>query len=587
MAPVHTQLRLVTAAAISLSACTGSLSLTTTTTTATATDPTSTASGETSGGSETGGESESDTETGSTTTGGEPPFDCACANPSVIDGDLTVTADTALAEPCIVEVTGHLKITGVSEPAALEPLRYLRRAQSVALRDNPGLADLSVLSCLEETISLTIARNPALVDGGAATRLSSLYSLSLVDLPLAELPPFAPQLAGINLISLAELPEVSDLDALATWQGAHKEYTTVSISKLPKLTSLAGLAGPLGPPNPEVKLRLFLSELPALTSLEGIEAQRAGDLRLIDLPKITTLAPLAGVTTLSTLELRRMPGLTSLSGLGALEAASWLQLGGCAEGDGLSGLSDLSGLDALTSVYTLEVFGNPQLAALTGAPALTDVTRADFVDNPQLDAETVAAFEAEVAPATLCVGAQADCGCLTAAPGALGWSGAGQEQGCATTFRGGSAVTATGVGGPLSGVTALFGWLSENDPKDPVLALYVFDSEADVDAAIAGGVLESPESAKPQLRFVGARPYHSWIGADTGTALLLQPNEDSVGGQVTVTISERLGDWLTFDPENPPRLVGSIETPDPDAQTTVVGPFEAAYCGAFTVVIPI
>ncbi|MEZ4380338.1 MAG: hypothetical protein R3A79_03265 [Nannocystaceae bacterium] len=582
---MHTQLRLAAAAVVSLSACTGSTSLTSAT--AAATDPTSTTASETGdetrGGSETGGES--DTETGST--GGEPPFDCACAAPAVIDGDLTITADTALSDPCIVEVTGHLKITGVTEPAALEPLRYLRRAQSVSIRDNPGLTDLGVLACLEETISLTIAHNPALVDGGALTRLSSLYTLSLWDLPLAALPPFAPELAGISSISLSELPEVSDIDALATWQRKPSEYTSVWISELPKLTSVAALAGPLGPPDPAVKLRIWLRELPALASLEGIEAQRAGDLSLVGLPQITTLAPLAGVTTLNTLELRRMPGLTSLGGLGALETAGWLQLGGCAEGDGLSGLSDLSGLDALTSVYTLEVFGNPQLAGLTGAPALTHVTRADLVDNPQLAAETVAAFEAMVAPATLCVGDQADCGCLTEAPGALGWTGEGQEQGCATTFRGGSAVTAEGVGGPLSGVTALFGWLSENDPQDPVLALYVFDSAADVDAAIAGGVLEIPEAAKPQLRFVGSRPYHSWIGADTGTALLLQPDEDSEGAQVTVTISERLGDWLTFDPDDPPRLVGAIATPDPDAPTTVEGPFEAAYCGAFTTVIPI
>lgn len=585
MGRVRTPLRLFAAATVSLSACTGSLSLTTTTATATATDPTSTTGDGTSGGSETDGES--DTETGSTTATGEPPFDCACVTPSVIEGDLTITADTALSDPCIVEVTGHLKITGVTEPAALEPLRYLRRAQSVSIRDNPGLVDLSVLSCLEETISLTIAHNPALVDGSAATRLSSLYTLSLWDLPLAELPPFAPELAGIGSISLSELPEVSDVDALATWQRKQSEYTTVWISKLPKLTSVAALAGPLGPPDPDVKLRIWLQELPALASLEGIEAQRAGDLSLVDLPKITTLAPLAGVTKLNTLELRKMPGLTSLGGLGALETAGWLQLGGCAEGDGLSGLSDLSGLDALTSVHTLEVFGNPQLAALSGAPALTNVARADIVDNPELDAETVAAFEAKVSPATLCVGDQADCGCLTAAPGALGWTGEGQEQGCATTWSGGSAVTAAGVGGPLSGVTALFGWLSENDPQDPVLALYVFDGEADVDAAIAGGVLEVPEPAKPQLRFVGSRPYHSWIGADTGTASLLQPNEDGEDAEVTVTISERLGDWVTFDPDDPPRLVGSIATPDPDAQTTIEGPFEAAYCGAFTVIIPI
>lgn len=53
-------------------------------------------------------------------------------------------------------------------------------------------------------------------------------------------------------------------------------------------------------------------------------------------------------------------------------------------------------------------------------------------------------------------------------------------------------------------------------------------------------------------------------------------------GTVELDIHGRLGDWLTFDPADPPRLHGVIKSSDPNAAVVLDGPFEAAFCDDFT-----
>lgn len=227
------------------------------------------------------------------------------------------------------------------------------------------------------------------------------------------------------------------------------------------------------------------------------------------------------------------------------------------------------------------VFRNPRLTALTGAPALASVVRADLVENPKLDAAAVAVFEAQVSSSSVCHGDQRQCGCLRRAPGGL-------DPGCATGWSGGSDVHVTGAGGPLACVTAFFGWnASYSQAFDPWIELVVLDGAADIEAAVGEGAWPPPDAARPQLRFTGSLPYQSWVGSELRSVSLLQPADSATNAQAQVTVTERLGDRVTLDPDEPPRLVGFIETLDPDADTLVGGPFEAAYCGAFTTLIPI
>jgi hypothetical protein len=60
---------------------------------------------------------------------------------------------------------------------------------------------------------------------------------------------------------------------------------------------------------------------------------------------------------------------------------------------------------------------------------------------------------------------------------------------------------------------------------------------------------------------------------------------DAGGGmssaEVELEINGRLGDWLTFDPADPPRLVGTITSADPNAAVVLDGPLQAAFCDDF------
>lgn len=512
------------------------------------------------------------------TTGAQDP--CACADPQVVEGDLDVPGLDGFAGFCIGEVTGRLEISGVTDPAVLQPLAALRRVERLWIRDNPGLVDVSALGCLEEiTDELHVRDNPALVDLGALTRVRVAPSMVVENSPIAALPSFAPDYQGMRWLYLLDLPELVDLDPLAGWGGVLPgSGMNVNIVGAARLESVAGLAGPMGAPGtPDTYFVIELDDLPALESLTGLEALRRGELTLSHLPKVTSLAPLAGLEQAETLWLRGLPGLTSLEGLHGLVTAYLLDLGGCGAGDGLPGLADLTGLDALTKVEgRLSLVGNAGLVALTGAPALTKLGQLDLVDNPKLGADAVAAFTAQAGPSNLCSGGAIECGCLAEIPAAV-------QDGCAESWSGGSAVTATGPGGPLTGATAFFGWRGPG-PYLPDLNLVVVDVDADLEAAKADGVWGGSDASAPKLVIRSSIDYQDWIGVHTEFATLSQPGAQETEVKLELTVSERLGDWTMFDPADPPRLIGELSTA-PNAATVVQGPFDAVFCADFVQVL--
>lgn len=510
------------------------------------------------------------------TTGG--PIDCACDDPVVHEGDLDLGGLGAYQGACLTEVTGILTLSGVDDPALLGPLARLRRVDWLRVEDNPVLTDLAPLACVREAYRLSLVDNPALVDISALDPLTRAEYVTIQNAAITALPAFAPDYQGLRQLTLSDLPALVDLDPVAAWPGLVDPSMwdgdfQVMIARAPKLASIVGLAGPLadapGDPSSEFfNVHVELDELPALTSLAGLEPLAAGDLSVTHLAGLGDLEALAGLKRAGRLVLAGLPALGSLHGLHNLSRAGFLQLGACDKGEGLP-ITSLAGLDVLVSASTFALVGAPGLADLGGAPALGDVDELSLIDDPALPQAAVDDFLAQVNPGVHCVGDQVACGCLGAIPEPV-------HTGCPAQWSGGSAVTVSG-GAPFDGVTAFFGWRSGGDH---LLALVVLDASSDIEAAKATGLMDF--GGTPKLLIETWRDYAFWFGEGEESVRVIDASETVTDAYVDLTITERLGDWSMSDPNDPPRLVGTLAPATPNEPALVAGPFEAVFCDAFT-----
>jgi len=512
-------------------------------------------------------------------TTGAPADLCACDEPLVHEGTLDLAGLAAYQGKCLVEVSGGVELSGVDDAALLEPLAHLREAGWVWIDQSPGVRDVSFLACLRETGSLTFTDDAALEDLSALGGVVRADLLHLRGVPIAALPHFAPDFAGIRGLFLEDLPELLDLDPVAAWPGLAEPdiwgtELSVYVRRAPALVSVAGLAGRLAwtpgdPSSDDQGVDIELRELPALSSLAGLEPLVAGDLRLVDLPAVTDLSPLAGLRRAGWLVISGLPGLGSLHGLESLERATVVELGGCDEQAGLA-LTSLAGLGSLVESYRFSLVYSPTLKSLDGAPGLKVEGELELVEDPQLSSEVVDGFVAQTTPARRCFGDFTTCGCLDKIPAPV-------VQGCPAAWSGGSGVEAVGEGAPLKGTTAFFGWLGA--AGDYWLALVVLDASADV-ALAKGAGLHAP-SGGPKLVIKTDLDFPQWIGGRPALASLFAADLSATELEVDVEVSGRLGDWANFDPADPPRLVGTLAS-DPQGATVVSGPFEAVFCDAFT-----
>lgn len=539
------------------------------------TAPGSTSSTESTLATDTAPTPTTDPTTSETATTGPAVDPCECDDPKFIEGDIDADSLPNLVGHCIAEVSGSVSISGLEDPALLAGLSGLKRAGRVSVYENPGVVDLDALGCLETTEFLFIADNPKLVDISALTRVRVAPEVSIARSPIAALPSFAPDYQGVNVLGLFGLPEIVDLDPLAGWPGFFDEFENmrVRVQQADKLQSVAGLTGILGAAvTKDSELVVELTDLPALTSVSGLENLTRAALTLGHLPKVTSLAPLAGLTGSDDLELFGMPALASLQGLESLQSADFLRIGGCEDGDGL-GITDLAGLAGLTAVdIRLSIVGNPKLAALTGAPLLKDVGQLELVLDAKLDADAVAAFEAQVKPSSLCFGGWLECGCLGDVP-------VGVRDGCPAQWSGGSAVDIVSPGGPIDGTTAFFGYVTAGSYFNE-LAIVVLDAGSDIDDAKGDGLFGGKWGA-PKLIVDSEVDYPDWLGEIVAPARLFQAGGEESEAIVELVTTGRAGDWLTGNPADPPRLIGELLISDPEAATTVQGPFDAAFCADF------
>jgi hypothetical protein len=511
---------------------------------------------------------------------------CQCDDPVVHEGTLEVAGLAAYAGKCLVEVTDGLELRDIVDPAVLAPLANLERVGWLSLSSNPGLVDLAPFGCLREVRSLSFYDNAALVDLGALARIESAERLHIDTSPITALPTFAPGYHGIRSLSLRDLPELTDLDAMAGWPGLHNpegfyEEMTLHIVGAPKLTSVAGLESALADgvaaASPNTLLSapsIELADLPALTSLVGLEPLDLASLTLRHLPKITDLTPLANLTDARDVVLAGLDALPSLAGLDNLKTAESLTLGGCDEGDALS-ITDLSGLASLSSVdYRLALVDVPAMTDLTGAPALKNLGALEVVDAPLVSDAAVAALAAQtnVADAGVCAGDIVDCGCLGTLSEPL-W------RGCPAVWSDTAAVTGDGDGAPFNGVTAFLGLWGDNSTSAE-LVVVLLDATSDVAAAKESG-LDNPSAGAPAVVLRTGRTYHDWLGASQTSATLHLAGGVMLEGMPGLDITKTAGDWANLDPADPPRLLGQLTTADPNAPLVLNGSFDAAFCDAF------
>ena len=147
---------------------------------------------------------------------------------------------------------------------------------------------------------------------------------------------------------------------------------------------------------------------------------------------------------------------------------------------------------------------------------------------------------------------------------------------CPENWAGGDVVGEAAIGG-LTGTTALFAYIRCQDTSQGpdafaarILTLRIFDASVDYATATSG--------AGNRLEIDTSWYWHAggWLRDDYATGLLYVDG-DHVVLPVKVDVQAMAGDWQTFDPEDPPRLVGAIMSDDPSGPQ---GSFDAAFCGA-------
>lgn len=256
------------------------------------------------------------------------------------------------------------------------------------IRNSAALTDLSSLASLfaaaDHSLSFALQDAPALTSP-AGLGTASKGSYELADLPL--------------LTDLQPLSQVKTLDAL-------------SLRNIP-LTSLTGL-GPL------VGGSVRFQTLPVLGSLKGLDKFATGTVSFIDLPLVTSLAPLVGLVDAGSLVLQGMPLVTSLAGRDNLETAFTVSIGDCInEGtSGMDGLTSLTGLGSLTSTGEFMVTNSKKLTSLAGVGALAVVSeRLAIINNPKLPKAAFDALLVQVdEPAMTCFGDWGVCDCIEIMP---------------------------------------------------------------------------------------------------------------------------------------------------------------------------
>ncbi|MBL9107369.1 MAG: hypothetical protein JNL82_41145 [Myxococcales bacterium] len=151
---------------------------------------------------------------------------------------------------------------------------------------------------------------------------------------------------------------------------------------------------------------------------------------------------------------------------------------------------------------------------------------------------------------------------------------------CAKAWSGGSMVVGAGVLGPLTGTTAFFGWTGFGSADWAELNLAVFDASVDTAAAIDEWFGGPNPAFTPVATSETGLPF-DWVGASGPVTVRLFVGGESESFAAQVTVDAMAGSWDVADPNDPARLLGTIERAAPDDPIGVEGKFDAAFCERF------
>lgn len=402
-----------------------------------------------------------DPTTAGDTTGGALPCGPPCDELRVFAGDMTIGSKTdPSAIRCVSRVEGKLEVEDQISDSVFNKLANLEVVTgALEIHDNPGLERLDALACLREAETVSLYDNPNLQSAAGLSGLRRTRSVhfkgdaALAELPLLDLDPAS----GLESVVLREMDALTSLDALAGLR-FDAPYLYLYVEDCPALTSITGASDLLGSPG---HISVELRDLPALPDLAGLGGANLGQLWLVRLALVDSLAPLQGLSSIDALSVHDLPLLASLhgledlgeaqglylshlplladlgglsgltavpgqlalsdlplvadfTGLGSLVSVNELHIGDCHSAGGLAKITDLSGLDDLEVANNLAIGGNPKFASFAGAPKLQLVSEVHAVDNPQLTEATLTQWAASFDPDALtCIDA---CSCFAIDP---------------------------------------------------------------------------------------------------------------------------------------------------------------------------
>ena len=140
--------------------------------------------------------------------------------------------------------------------------------------------------------------------------------------------------------------------------------------------------------------------------------------------------------------------------------------------------------------------------------------------------------------------------------------------------------------GPFNGTRAYFSFV-DFDNQIGWLILEVFDDSADLAKNLAEAEQFTQFStgpgfhAEPSQQFTDQNPF--WQGFDDNVWVVVRAGGVESGLSVSVDITGIAGSWDVLDPDNPPRLLGTIG-PGLD-RFKLEGPFNAVFCEHFGVLV--
>lgn len=150
--------------------------------------------------------------------------------------------------------------------------------------------------------------------------------------------------------------------------------------------------------------------------------------------------------------------------------------------------------------------------------------------------------------------------------------------GCTVTAPPGTLVSGDTQFGPFVGDRAYFGILTANVPG-PLSPSFLFLSK-EADAATELDQL-SGESGAILFEHANTDPFNDgegWIGTWPYFGQLIFQNQVDFPGGLTVTIESLAGNWDVPDPDDPPRVLGTLNG-------KISGPFDAVYCNKVDIFI--